>query len=210
MFCQYCGKEIAEGGVCDCQNAAIQSEDFNIPLQNDYPQPQQPDNQTQQQLPQQYSNQPQQYSNQPHQYNNQPQQYGIQPHQYSDQPQPYYSQPPQAYSQPQPPYYGQPQINYNYNPISRQSNGPATTGFVFALISIFLGWIPFIGWVFWILGLVFSIVGLATSGRRGGAGRGLGIAGVIISAVDLIVIIVVSVTLIATYNYFSFNPYYWF
>lgn len=39
-------------------------------------------------------------------------------------------------------------------PVSR-SNGLGTAGFVLALIALFLGWIPFLGWIVWLLGLIF-------------------------------------------------------
>jgi len=111
------------------------------------------------------------------------------PPQYQPQQQSQYTQPPQ-YQPQQPQYYNQPQ-QYNNSPlVVRQPNGIAKAGFVFALIGLFISFVPVLGWIIWILGLIFSIVGIATSGRKGGTGRGLAIAGLIISCIDLILLII--------------------
>ena len=68
----------------------------------------------------------------------------------------------------------------------KQSNGIGTAGFVLALITIFLGWIPILGWIIWVLGLIFSFVGVFKKPK------GLAIAGLIISLFGLIMIIVVA------------------
>ncbi len=65
-----------------------------------------------------------------------------------------------------------------------ESNGAGTAGFVLALISLFFGWIPFIGWIIWFLGLVLSFIGIFKRPR------GLAIAGLIISILDLIILLV--------------------
>lgn len=66
-------------------------------------------------------------------------------------------------------------------------NKIGTAGFVFAMLSLFLGAIPVLGWIFWFLGIIFSSVGL---GRKP---KGLAPAGLIISIIALFVIIIVSV-----------------
>lgn len=75
------------------------------------------------------------------------------------------------------------------------SNGMATAGFVLALITVFFGWIPFIGWVIWALGLIFSSIGLANAKKVEGKGKGLAIAGLVISLIGVIVIILLASTL---------------
>ena len=42
----------------------------------------------------------------------------------------------------------------------KKSNGVGTSGFVLALIALFLGWVPFLGWILWLLGLILSFVGV--------------------------------------------------
>ena len=63
----------------------------------------------------------------------------------------------------------------------------ATAGFVRALLTLFLGWIPLLGWVMWLLGLIFSAIGLGNAGKLDGEGRGLAIAGLIISFLGIII-----------------------
>ena len=42
---------------------------------------------------------------------------------------------------------------------NRKTNliGIGTSGFVLALIALFIGWVPIIGWIVWALGLILSI-----------------------------------------------------
>lgn len=75
-------------------------------------------------------------------------------------------------------------IIINQQTVSR-SNGLGTAGFVLALIALFLGWIPFLGWVIWLLGLIFSVCGMFRSPK------GLAIAGLVISLIGIIFLLVV-------------------
>ena len=54
-------------------------------------------------------------------------------------------------------------------------------GFVLALIGLFLVWTYIFGFIVWILGLIFSFIGVFK------APRGLAIAGLVISCIWLIV-----------------------
>lgn len=63
---------------------------------------------------------------------------------------------------------------------SQGTNGMGVAGFVLALVSVFGTWLPFVGGLTWLLGLVFSCIGLT---RRP---RGLAVAGLIISLVWLL------------------------
>ena len=73
----------------------------------------------------------------------------------------------------------------------RNSNGIGTAGFVLALIALFIGWVPAVGWICWLLGLIFSCVGM------GRTPKGLAIAGLIISVFGIVLIIVLTGTGIA-------------
>lgn len=64
-----------------------------------------------------------------------------------------------------------------------ETNGTGTAGFVLALIALFLGWIPILGWIIWVLGLVFSFVGIFKKPK------GLAIAGLVISLLGFILLI---------------------
>ena len=66
-----------------------------------------------------------------------------------------------------------------------KSNGIGTAGFVFALLALFFGWIPVLGWIMWFLGLLFSFIGIFKSPR------GLSIVGLIISLLGIILLLVV-------------------
>lgn len=67
----------------------------------------------------------------------------------------------------------------------KPTNSMGTAGFVLALLGLIFSWVPVLGWILWLLGLIFSIVGVL---RRP---RGLAIAGLAISCVALILLIVV-------------------
>lgn len=94
------------------------------------------------------------------------------------QPQP---QPQPGYFPQYPPYQGgYPPPQQPWQPYiagQRKSNGMGVAGFILAVLSVFIGWIPLIGWLVWILGAIFSFIGLFHQPR------GLAIAGVIISLV---------------------------
>ena len=80
----------------------------------------------------------------------------------------------------------QPQERIVYVHRAERKNKIGTAGFVFAMLSLFLGAIPVLGWIFWFLGIIFSSVGL---GRKP---KGLAPAGLIVSIFALFVIIAVS------------------
>jgi hypothetical protein len=70
--------------------------------------------------------------------------------------------------------------------IARRTNSAAMTGFIFGLLSITGGFCCF-GYIFMILGLVFSIVGLSqiNSNPELYEGKGIAIAGLVLSIVGL-------------------------
>lgn len=67
--------------------------------------------------------------------------------------------------------------------VVNKTNGIGSAGFVLSLLSILIGWIPIVGWIFggiiWLLGLIFSFVGVFK------VPRGLAIAGLIISLIGI-------------------------
>ncbi|MDR2962235.1 MAG: hypothetical protein LBU90_01115 [Bacteroidales bacterium] len=71
------------------------------------------------------------------------------------------------------------------NVIKKQANGVGTAGFVLALLGVFTGWIPVLGWILWVLGLILSFAGVFKKPR------GLAIAGLVISCIGLVLILVV-------------------
>ncbi len=90
----------------------------------------------------------------------------------------------------QQPYKDEEKINHGYqNPIyinnvpRHESNGIGTAGFVISLIALFAAWIPVLGWILWVLGLLFSLIGVFKSPR------GLAVAGLIISILGFIILL---------------------
>lgn len=81
-----------------------------------------------------------------------------------------------------------PQADHNQTIIiqqpPRQSNGTGTAGFILALISLVLSWVPGVGWIVWFLGLLLSFIGMFKTPK------GLAIAGFLISIIDLIILLV--------------------
>jgi hypothetical protein len=71
------------------------------------------------------------------------------------------------------------------NQLQSPSNGVGTAGFVLALIAVFLGWIPVLGWILWLLGLILSFAGVFRSPK------GLAIAGLVISLIGFILLLAV-------------------
>lgn len=64
-----------------------------------------------------------------------------------------------------------------------KTNGIGIAGFVLALLGLFLGWIPVLGWIIWLLGVVFSIVGIFKKPK------GFAIAGLVISFIGVIILV---------------------
>lgn len=75
-----------------------------------------------------------------------------------------------------------------------QMNGLGTAGFVLAIIALFFGVVPIVGWSVWALGLIFSFVGVFQKPR------GLSIAGLAVSLIGLILIITLSTTVVAFFE----------
>lgn len=67
----------------------------------------------------------------------------------------------------------------------QKSNGMGTAGFVLSLVAFFLCWVPVLDWILWILGVIFSFIGVFKKPR------GLAIAGLVISFIGIIFIIAV-------------------
>ena len=72
--------------------------------------------------------------------------------------------------------------------VAPTGNGMAIAGMVLAICAVVLGWLPTISFVCWILGLIFSIVGLRNA-NRGAPYRGMAIAGLVISLAGIVLLI---------------------
>lgn len=80
-------------------------------------------------------------------------------------------------------------------------NSSATAGMVLGILALLFSWIPFVGVIAWplaILGVILGAVGLRNA-RRGAPGKGSAIAGLVTSAVALVICVAyVAVTAAAT------------
>jgi len=97
-----------------------------------------------------------------------------------------------------PPYHSQSGNVYVNQVVQQRTNGIGTAGFVLALIALFLGWIPVVGWVLWILGLIFSLIGLFRTPR------GFAVAGLIISVIGLSALLFIFGAIFALISGFAF------
>lgn len=68
----------------------------------------------------------------------------------------------------------------------KQKNGIGLTGFILSLVCLFSSWAPGLNIVMWILGLVFSAVGVFRKPK------GFAIAGLVISMISILVIIILA------------------
>lgn len=83
------------------------------------------------------------------------------------------------------------------NKLLKKSNGIGKAGFILAIIALFLGQMPVIGWIIWVLGLIFSIIGIFK------VPRGLAIAGLVISLIGAFLLLVVFASIREVLNLFN-------
>ncbi|MEV5300445.1 DUF4190 domain-containing protein [Amycolatopsis methanolica] len=75
---------------------------------------------------------------------------------------------------------------------AQPKNGLGTAGFVLGLVGLVFAFIPLVGVVAWplvIIGLILSIVGVSRATKGAATNKGLAIAGVVCSAVGLVICI---------------------
>lgn len=85
------------------------------------------------------------------------------------------------------------QVIINQQP-TEKSNGMGTAGFVLAIIGLFICWIPFLNFLIWGLGFLFSFIGLFK------APRGFAITGFVISMISIIILIFVITAITAAFS----------
>lgn len=69
---------------------------------------------------------------------------------------------------------------------AKQKNGIGLTGFILSLVCLFTSWAPGLNIVMWILGLVFSAVGVFRKPK------GFAIAGLVVSMISILIIILLA------------------
>ena len=63
----------------------------------------------------------------------------------------------------------------------------AIAGFILSILGFLGGFIPIVGWILWLLGIIFSGIGL----RR--QPKGLAVAGIVISIISMLIIVTIYV-----------------
>lgn len=66
--------------------------------------------------------------------------------------------------------------------VAKTGNGMGVAGFVLALLGLIFCWVPVIDWILWLLGVIFSVIGIFKPKK------GLAIAGLVISFIGILVI----------------------
>lgn len=114
-----------------------------------------------------------------------------QPYQQQQYQQPYQQQ----YQQSCPPQYGQPQgttqNNIYVNTDGNGKNGMGIAGFVLALCAFLFCWIPVLNVILWLLGVIFSLIGVFRQPR------GFAIAGLVISFIGIIISLIMGAAILA-------------
>ena len=82
------------------------------------------------------------------------------------------------------------------HPALEGKNGIATAGFVLAVLALALFWFIGVNFILWVLGLVFSAIGYGRARPPGSPGRGLAIAGLVITLGGLVLLILLIAGLI--------------
>jgi len=113
-------------------------------------------------------------------------------------------QPVQQYAQPAPQpvqsvqQYVQPVVAIPAQP--RKSSGMAIAGLIMGIFALVLCWVPVVNWILGLLGLIFSIIGIA---KKNGGAKGAAIAGLILTILGAILSIAMFGAIMGT----SMNQY---
>jgi thiamine transporter ThiT len=77
----------------------------------------------------------------------------------------------------------------------------AVAALVLGILSIVLSWIPYVDFVLAVLAIIFGAVGLSAANKRGGAGKGMAITGLVLGVVTIVLgIIFIAVVYSAVVN----------
>jgi len=85
----------------------------------------------------------------------------------------------------------------------KKTSGLAIASLVLGIFSVLLGWIPFFGWIFVILAIVFGILALTKINQGLFSGRGLAMAGFILGAIGFILAVIVMIASIISFMHGS-------
>jgi hypothetical protein len=63
----------------------------------------------------------------------------------------------------------------------------AVAGLVLGIIGLVFCWVPFLGWILALLGIIFGGLGMGKANKIGGRGKGLAIGGLVCGVLGLII-----------------------
>jgi hypothetical protein len=77
-------------------------------------------------------------------------------------------------------------------------NGMAVAGMVLGIIGLVLCWVPFLGWVCAIVGVILAVLGMGKAKKIGGKGKGMAVAGLVCGIIGLAIgILLFALTMMA-------------
>jgi hypothetical protein len=88
---------------------------------------------------------------------------------------------------------------------SQQGNGLAVAGMVLGILGLVLCWVPFLGWLCALIGIVLGALGMSKAKKVGGKGKGMAIAGLVCGILGLLIGVVLFV--LATMAVREFGSY---
>jgi type II secretory pathway pseudopilin PulG len=87
----------------------------------------------------------------------------------------------------------------------QQGNGMAVAGMVLGILGLALCWLPFVGWLCALLGIILGGLGMSKAKQVAGKGKGMAIAGLICGLLGLLIGVMLFV--LATMAVSSFDSY---
>jgi hypothetical protein len=72
-------------------------------------------------------------------------------------------------------------------PEGQQGNGMAVAGLVLGIIGLVFCWVPFLGWILALLGIIFGGLGMGKANKIGGRGKGLAVGGLVCGVLGLVI-----------------------
>ncbi len=79
----------------------------------------------------------------------------------------------------------------------------ATAGMVLGILGIVLCWLPLVGVLSGLLGVIFGAIGMSKAGRLGGVGRGAGVTGLVTGILSLLLLPIMAAIAIPAFMEYS-------
>jgi uncharacterized membrane protein len=96
------------------------------------------------------------------------------------------------------PFAGPQQVVYQQAIITKPHSGLCVAALVIGIVAAVFFWAPFVGIVLGVLATVFGAIGIPSAAKSGKAGRGMGIAGLVLGIIALGINIIFIVAYLST------------